>query len=33
MTVAMGLSVAAECRYRVSKLREVAERTEDPHLR
>lgn len=33
MAVAMGLSVAAEWRHRVTELREVAERTEDPHLR
>lgn len=33
MTVATGLSVAAEWQHRVSELRDVAECTEDPHLR
>jgi hypothetical protein len=33
MTVAMELSVAAEWRDRVLELRDVAEHTEDPHLR
>lgn len=33
MTDLLEMSVATEWRHRVVELREVAERTEDPHLR
>lgn len=33
MTDVQNMSVATEWRHRVIELREVAERTEDPHLR
>lgn len=33
MTAAMEMSVASEWHHRVVELRQVAERTDDPHLR